>query len=166
MIYQIEAIHPSHATLSGTSQRRININYNDVVDYKIINKDTAILKPAKFAATSHIRIIRARLDTPGAQGLRAGFMDGMQNAGRITNLIDDLGGPIFYRFYFDVQRFNEWFDVDETIFVSGNELGALQFKTEFWNTNYDALGIAEKYIGAAFSFRSVLEIETSGVPIT
>ena len=164
MIYTIMAEHPGHATLSSSGARRVAINYGDVVQYQILNKTDAILKPAKFTANSHIRILRARLDTPGAAGLRAGFLDGFQNAARITTKVLGLNGT-FGRFYSDILRFNEFVTVDTLLTVNGDETEPLSFESEFWAWNYDALGIADEYKGAIFSLRSILEIETSGVPV-
>lgn len=134
-------------------------------------EDRFSYRTAHFVANNKVKIKRARLNTPGAVGLRSGVSSTI--AARV--IIDSSGGPgndwnpigdpsIVLRF----SKFNEWENFDLT-FLSENaeDEGLDQFyfminELRLWIDDYN---IQTAYVGETFGLILEMEIDTAGMVI-
>lgn len=134
-------------------------------------EDRYLYRTAHFVANNKVKIKRARLNTPGAVGLRSGVSAGIA----ASVIIDSSGGPlndwnpigdpsIVLRF----SKFNEWENFDLTFLSEEAEeegLDQIYFMINELRLWIDDYNIQSAYIGETFGLILEMEIDTAGMVI-
>ena len=113
-----------------------------------------------------MRIIRAKINPIGAQGLRAAIMDDSFDGGycaRVLYGVNRVGTgyeKLFSSFFTD---FREWHPVDVLIDCNTLSSSFLRLDPSRVELAYDAYKIKDDYKGQPFSIALTLEIECSGI---
>lgn len=134
-------------------------------------EDRYLYRTAHFVANNKVKIKRARLNTPGAVGLRSGVSAGIA----ASVIIDSSGGPlndwnpigdpsIVLRF----SKFNEWENFDLTFLseeAEGEGLDQIYFMINELRLWIDDYNIQSAYVGETFGLILEMEIDTAGMVI-
>lgn len=117
-------------------------------------------QPAIFSRNSNCRIVRARLDFYGAQGLRPGIIQANTNFPAFAALSykQPINPPESSDLLMQIPIFNEWFSVEKVLPVYGVDFQMSLNGVWGW---YDSVGIGEVYEGKVFE--GVLSLEMDGV---
>lgn len=153
-------------TLSGSGLRRVEIG--SVLDLHFLvenHHSQARQVAARFSPESNMRILRGRVSTLLAKGLREGADVNLPGCYPCTFTIGGFAnGPVLYGITYEIERFGEWVSLDT--FIPANGTGpmlpdSIDISLGSLVANYDAFGIQEKYVGQPFGFVVEIELETT-----
>ena len=171
MKYTIYSIIPM-GVLSSTGSRSVRaVNTDDYYRFFVSNDGdlSPNLTPSTcfFNKASHLRIIRAKIDPIGAQGLRAAKVDngivGGTHCARVLYGVNRTGTWYEKNFSSFFADFREWYPVDVLIDCNTLSSSFLRLDPIRVELAYDAYKIKDDYKGQPFSIVLTLEIECSGI---
>lgn len=175
MIYEIETLFTGFNLVGG------NIRYTLVSDddgtaennrlFQVVNtRSPRINKSFIIGRASKVHILRTKIETVGAKGLRTSpvmvpdFVAENYCGHTATISFRQLGNTSpLYQQKSKIPVLNEWIEQDIIIGEFGNDAfsDSRYFQLDGFNIAYDSLGLNESFVNAAFSVKIKMQINTS-----